>query len=354
MPKRSKHNKCSNKRVNITNGKTNSRKRGKQSRNKRSSNSEEFNGRRRITSIGAGDSFYIPNFIKKSHEKHGIFVKLLQECNWQQMFHFKNTNSEMSTNVNNTYDDTSTPTIMNNRSTKALPIPRLVIGQTSKKANISALYRMPGCNQCNIPTNDYSTTVRQLMEKASVELKQTFNHCVCTLYRDENDSLGYHCDKLLDLTPNSMIISISFGAERPIIFSSLNSNHKQRIILQPGSLLAIGPKTNKMYKHSIPKLREKCLARISLSMRTIATFVVNGDGSVGGDVGNEDGICIGEHSVIVGQGKEYQTVNYPFTDNFEDKAEYSEEILQQMNEFRLRAKNQVEKIIGNNEEIDGE
>ena len=68
-------------------------------------------------------------------------------------------------------------------------------------------------------------------------------------------------------------------------------------MLKPGSLLAIGPETNKKWFHSIPKLEEDISPRISLSFRVIDTF-------------------IDADETIVGKGKEYQRLHYPFEKNF--------------------------------------
>jgi hypothetical protein len=87
----------------------------------------------------------------------------------------------------------------------------MVSAQTCKDGSSSAIYRMPGCNQKNIDTTNWTESVKNIVEEASETIGQKFNHCVCTLYRDENDSLAFHTDKILDLEPDSKILSISYG-----------------------------------------------------------------------------------------------------------------------------------------------
>ena len=191
---------------------------------------------------------------------------------------------------------------------KVEPIPRLVSAQTCKDGETSAIYRMPGCNQSNINTEQWSPTVRKVCEAASEYIDQQLNHCVCTLYRNQDDSLAFHTDKLLDLKENSLILSISFGAPRPIVFEEIHGKGKQTVILHPGSLLAIGPKTNTRWKHSIPKLKEPVAPRVSLSIRTIETFVDKMD------------------KTVTGKGSEYQDVNYPFITSYDDMSNYSDDV----------------------------
>jgi alkylated DNA repair dioxygenase AlkB len=231
---------------------------------------EVFTGSKDIYKLGAGDSFYFAKFIKD--KDFSIFNNILDEVDFVQMF--------------------------NCSSTAVTPIPRLVAGQCDKESKKTAIYRMPGCNQENIPTKHWTKSVLNATDLASNEMGHIFNHSVVTLYRDKNDSLGYHKDKLLDLHQKTHIISLSFGAARPIVFTSQDKKHSQTLILKPGSLLAIGPKTNKMYFHAIPKLAEDVGPRISLSLRVITTFVNKDDNQ------------------ISGQGDKYQTKHYPFEKNY--------------------------------------
>ena len=90
----------------------------------------------------------------------------------------------------------------------------MVQGQTDKTGPLSCIYRMPGCNQSNIQTENLSESVKNILDLAKQEVNDDgLNHCVCTLYRDSNDSLAFHQDKILDLEENSLILSISFDFE---------------------------------------------------------------------------------------------------------------------------------------------
>ena len=279
---------------------------------------EFYDGTSPIKNLCAGDSFYIPNFIKDDTEKSELMCQLLKEVKFKQMFSFVRSNN-------------------GNNKREIEPIPRLVKAQTDKTDKIDKypVYRMPGCNQGNIPSSNWTETVENIRKKASILIGQEFNHCVCTLYRDNNDSLGFHKDKLLDLKENSVILSLTFGEARPILFYKdcgqngnvhKNSKHKQCIILQPGSLLAIGQNTNLKYLHCIPKLERKCKPRISLSMRTIDTF----------------------HSIkdnkIIGKGSEYQTLNWPFCRNYCNHQQYDQKTKLKMDQYKVESQIKFEKL----------
>jgi len=251
---------------------------------------ETFSGEFSIPHLGAGDSSYIAD-VFNPHESRSIMEGILREAEFTQMFHF--------------------------RREHVRPINRLVVAQTDISYH-SPLYRMPGCNERNIPRTSWTSSVNIARRRAEEVISQDLNHCVVTLYRDKNDGLAFHHDKLLDLAPDSLIVSASFGSPRPIWFfedeqdgSGSIGRRKQVVMLKPGSLLVIGPETNKKWTHCIPKLKNEVGPRISLSLRKIATF---------------DTEC-GE---VVGQGEMYQTQNWPFSHHYPDSRDYSNMIKAEM------------------------
>jgi alkylated DNA repair dioxygenase AlkB len=286
---------------NLTNNmpRNENRRVSKPSRTKEGSHISEYDGRKDVHNLGTGDSYYISKFIKGSRNRDLIFQGLMNEVDFVSMYSF-----------------------MENW-TKVVPIPRMVSAQTCKDSKTSAIYRMPGCNQRNINTEHWTPNVKTVVDRASIEVDQKFNHCVCTLYRDENDSLAFHTDKTLDLEPDTKILSISFGAPRPFIFEEIDGKNRQTIMLQPGSIMVIGPKTNARYRHAIPKLKERTGPRISLSVRTISTEY------------NE------ETKEVVGQGAEFQKKNYPFITSYEDLGEYSDEVKKQIEVYNKEAETRL-------------
>jgi alkylated DNA repair dioxygenase AlkB len=114
-----------------------------------------------------------------------------------------------------------------------------------------------------------------LHTKADVERASghRFNSVLLNLYRDQNDSVGWHSDDERELGAMPIIASLSLGETRVFRF-----RHKTRKDLKPvsveltdGSLLLMAGGTQKHWQHTIPKERAARGARINLTFRTICT-----------------------------------------------------------------------------------
>jgi len=274
--------------------------------NEAKNTSEYYDGKKDVAKLGAGDSYYIADFLKK--ERKEIFDKIMEEVKFKQMFNISKENVS--------------------------PIPRLVTAQSDREDfGASAIYRMPGCNEKNIETTEWTPTVRYVCERASEQIKQKLNHCVLTLFRDQEDSLAFHKDKLVDLKDDSLILSVSFGDTRPILFSSMNGKHRQTMVLRPGSLLAIGPKTNKLYMHAIPKLTDHVGPRVSLSIRTVESFIQYDNKKETSEIIPENSSEQSKNFKILGKGAEFQCANYPFITSHDNPDDYSLEVKQRIQQY---------------------
>lgn len=98
------------------------------------------------------------------------------------------------------------------------------------------------------------------------------NHVIGTLYRDGSDNIKPHSDKMTHLDPTAPIYILSFGAARDLVFTDKQGVFQCRFTLAPGSLFILGPETNRMFEHSIPKIHH-CEPRISLIFRKSITYV---------------------------------------------------------------------------------
>ena len=258
-------------------------------------------GNESVTGLGAGDTFYIHDFIDRV-EADQIFKNLVREIDFVPMF-----------NLSAAMDN-------------AIPIPRLVSAQTSKNGDGEAMYRMPGCNQSNIRTKAWTPTVKEVCNRAELAIGSELNHAVCSLFRNQDDSLGFHKDKMIDLADRSLILSLSFGAARPMLIEEVGGKRKHTIVLQPGSLLAIGPETNDLFVHAIPKLIDPVGPRISLSVRQSSTFVDQADGQ------------------LVGKGAEHQTKNYPFIKSYENLGACTNEVKQKIDSCQQAADQYLQQL----------
>lgn len=99
-----------------------------------------------------------------------------------------------------------------------------------------------------------------------------FNSVLLNLYRDEDDSVGWHSDAEPELGSHPVIASLSFGETR-----TFRMRHKSRkeqkpvaIDLADGNLLLMSGPTQRHWQHAVMKERAPCGPRINLTFRTIA------------------------------------------------------------------------------------
>ncbi|TBR40460.1 MULTISPECIES: alpha-ketoglutarate-dependent dioxygenase AlkB [Dyella] len=95
-----------------------------------------------------------------------------------------------------------------------------------------------------------------------------FNSVGLNLYRDENDSVAPHNDRLDGLVEGEPIVLLSLGAVRQLVVRRKEPPHRKLTIdMEPGSLLVMGWSTQLHYDHGIPKLKHRTGSRISLAFR---------------------------------------------------------------------------------------
>jgi alkylated DNA repair dioxygenase AlkB len=117
---------------------------------------------------------------------------------------------------------------------------------------------------------DDSQLPAPLVEAAALvrnEFGRDFNSVGLNLYRDGNDSVAPHNDRLGDLVAGHPIVLLSLGATRRMRIQGKASRAKLELDLEPGSLLLMDYETQKHYDHGIPKERAAVGPRISLAFR---------------------------------------------------------------------------------------
>ncbi|MDN3683408.1 alpha-ketoglutarate-dependent dioxygenase AlkB [Vibrio sinaloensis] len=95
------------------------------------------------------------------------------------------------------------------------------------------------------------------------------NCVLANLYRDGNDSNGWHADNEPELGEQPIIASLSFGETRRFHLKHRQTKQKISFDLTPGSLLIMAGETQKKYwLHTVPKNQKKPKqARINLTYR---------------------------------------------------------------------------------------
>lgn len=113
---------------------------------------------------------------------------------------------------------------------------------------------------------------RELLELKSVAEKMSgiiFNSCLINLYHDGNEGMAWHSDDEKALGKDTVIASISLGAERKFMFKHKKTGEKTEIILQNGSLLIMKGATQTNWLHRLPTSVKIKHPRINLTFRTI-------------------------------------------------------------------------------------
>lgn len=182
------------------------------------------------------DVVYYPHFFSEKKADR-YFETLLNETNWQQ-------------------DDIT------------------VFGKTYQQPRLTALYgengksyTYSGITMKPLPFTSLLKEIKDLIETIT---KETFTTVLLNLYRNGQDSNGWHSDDEKELGKNPVIASVSFGAERVFHFKHKNNKElKKSIQLQHGSLLTMKGSTQKKWKHQLPKTKKVDSPRINLTFRAI-------------------------------------------------------------------------------------
>jgi len=99
-----------------------------------------------------------------------------------------------------------------------------------------------------------------------------FNSVLANLYRDGQDSMGWHSDNEPELGDRPVIASLSLGAERRFRLKPRQGGTRDdmRVItLTHGSLLRMAGDTQRLYVHDLPKTTTTLGPRVNLTFRWI-------------------------------------------------------------------------------------
>ena len=96
-----------------------------------------------------------------------------------------------------------------------------------------------------------------------------FNACLANLYRDGNDTVGWHSDDEPELGEQPVIASVSLGAERDFQLKHKSLSEKLTIPLKSGSLLTMSGETQNAWQHCLPRTKRVKSPRINLTFRRV-------------------------------------------------------------------------------------
>lgn len=149
---------------------------------------------------------------------------------------------------------------------KSIAVPRLEAYFSLNGEN----YSYSGQQLKNQPFPKFLNDLRLTVE---AKTGYTYNALLINLYRDGQDSNGWHADNEKSLGANPSIASLSLGAERPFELKHTSSGRKLKIQLAEGSLLHMHGALQHHWKHQLPKVRNLTKQRINLTFRKIVASI---------------------------------------------------------------------------------
>jgi len=100
------------------------------------------------------------------------------------------------------------------------------------------------------------------------ELGEPFTTAGLCLYRDGNDSVAWHGDKIgRGLKEDTMVAIVSLGATRIFALRPKGGGASLRLPQAHGDLLVMGGSCQRTWEHSVPKTSKPCGPRISIQFR---------------------------------------------------------------------------------------
>ncbi|WP_053991783.1 alpha-ketoglutarate-dependent dioxygenase AlkB [Mangrovimonas sp. TPBH4] len=195
-----------------------------------------FSGEKLIWKLPDAELIYIPNFFSKTEATY-YFEQLMEGTQWQQ-------------------DEIK------------------VFGKTYQQPRLTAFY-----GESNTPysysgitmhPNPFSKDLLEIKAKVEEEALHHFNSVLLNLYRNGNDSNGWHADNEASLGIHPVIASVSFGEQRYFHFKHRQlKNERHKVVLEHGSLLIMKGAMQEHWLHQIAKTKRKVGPRINLTFRKI-------------------------------------------------------------------------------------
>ncbi|RMB60449.1 alpha-ketoglutarate-dependent dioxygenase AlkB [Dokdonia sinensis] len=149
-----------------------------------------------------------------------------------------------------------------------------VFGKVYPQPRLTALYGNNGkpysYSNITMQPHEYTFALSEIKKRVEKIAQVSFTTCLLNLYRDGQDSNGWHADDENELGENPVIASVSFGAERVFKFrEKANIKNTYKMTLNSGSLLLMQGSTQHLWQHQIPKTAKNVGPRINLTFRII-------------------------------------------------------------------------------------
>jgi alkylated DNA repair dioxygenase AlkB len=149
-----------------------------------------------------------------------------------------------------------------------------IFGKTYKQPRLTALYANNSKPYSYSNITMQPTLFTKELQDIKLDIEKTVNHkftsVLLNLYRNGNDSNGWHADNEKELGLNPVIASLSLGETRPFHFKHRDiKEQRHKINLTHGSLLIMKGNMQHHWLHQIAKTKTIIDERINLTFRTI-------------------------------------------------------------------------------------
>jgi len=150
-----------------------------------------------------------------------------------------------------------------------------IFGKTFKQPRLTAFYADNNdltytYSNITMFPKEFSRVLLSIKQDVEEMAHHQFTTVLLNLYRNGNDSNGWHTDNEKELGKNPKIASLSLGASRIFQFKHRTlKDHKYSLALEHGSLLLMQGEMQHYWLHQVPKTKKDIGERINLTFRTI-------------------------------------------------------------------------------------
>lgn len=125
---------------------------------------------------------------------------------------------------------------------------------------------------CDFPAPMLITARNALTDHYREELPGGFATAGLCLYRDGDDSVAWHGDRIgRGNSEDTMVAILSLGSPRPLLLRPRGGGPSLRFVVGPGDLLVMGGSCQRTWEHAIPKT-SGVGPRISVQFRPLGVW----------------------------------------------------------------------------------
>ena len=115
----------------------------------------------------------------------------------------------------------------------------------------------------------WTPAVEECRRRCEELARVSFNSGLANLYRDGQDTVGWHSDDEPELGPEPIIASVSFGTARRFDLRHRSGEPTIKTELRSGSVLIMSGRCQSHWKHQIARTKRVTTSRINLTFRRV-------------------------------------------------------------------------------------